>query len=490
MSAGRNFLINLGGNLLGLVLFAALTPVYLHAIGEERYGVLTVILSLSMYVATFNFGMGPALTYRIAGDLRDDIAGQSEAYWSAMALSTPLGLIASILIFGLLPIGLADLMHLSVAARGELHGAILPLIGIGLCTILNANVRGVWAGRQAFLTMATTGSIDTVLAILAPVLAALYVSNSISALLYATFVARIVMLLAGMALCSFKMFGGLLPRVSLARIRSMTGYGGWVTLGTLVETLSSSADRLVLGTISGAAQIANYSIPLSITSRSMIIPLSLLSSLFPKMIGADKAQGSALLEKSLRFLLLLTPGYVFVAAVAAPVLRFWISPAFADKATWPLQLLAMAMWLDGVGALYYYQLNARGNARGNFLVATVVLVPYVAALGLGAGLLGATGVAAAYLLRSVMILGMRTWLAKIKLGALLPIALNTVPFVIVLLLAPHDWSGMRPLTLGVAIAAVLLSVAMCLWTRPHDLVEMLNAVLPARIRRAPRVSIT
>ena len=50
MSTGRNFAVNLGGNLLGLVLFAALTPVYLHAIGPERYGVVAVILSLSTYV--------------------------------------------------------------------------------------------------------------------------------------------------------------------------------------------------------------------------------------------------------------------------------------------------------------------------------------------------------------------------------------------------------------------------------------------------------
>ena len=41
MSTGRNFAVNLGGNLLGLVLFAALTPVYLHAIGPER-GTITI----------------------------------------------------------------------------------------------------------------------------------------------------------------------------------------------------------------------------------------------------------------------------------------------------------------------------------------------------------------------------------------------------------------------------------------------------------------
>ena len=149
MSTGRNFAINLGGNLLGLGLFAALTPVYLHAIGPERYGVVAVILSLSTYVATFNFGMGPALAYFVSGELKDDVAAQSEAYWSAMALSMPIGLIASVLIFGLLPLGLAELMHLSPNIRHELRGAVPPLIGIGLSIVLVSNARGVWNGRQA-----------------------------------------------------------------------------------------------------------------------------------------------------------------------------------------------------------------------------------------------------------------------------------------------------------------------------------------------------
>ena len=482
MSTGRNFAINLGGNLLGLVLFASLTPVYLHAIGPERYGVVAVILSLSTYVATFNFGMGPALTYFVSGELKDDIVAQSEAYWSAMLLSMPIGLIASVLIFGLLPLGLAELMHLSAVIRHELRGAVLPLIGIGLSIVLVANARGVWAGRQAFLTLAAFSSFDTALTILLPVLTALFISNEISALLYATLTARIAILLGAMAVCSFGLLERHPPRASLRRIRTMLGYGGWVSLGTLVETLVSSADRLILGAVSGASQIALYSIPLSVTSRSMTIPLSLLSVIFPKLVGLDPVSERVLLSKTIRFILLLTPGYVLVAAISAPVLHYWISADFADKATWCLQILAAALWTEAIAAIYFFQLNARGNARGNFVISLAVSAPYVALLIVGAWFYGATGVALAYLCRNLLLLAGRSYVAQIAAADLRAIGINFVPFLLAVLLAPHDWAGVTALSVVCGGAAFLLSVAACLWTRPQDLTEMVRAMLPVRQR--------
>lgn len=489
MSTGRNFAVNLGGNLLGLVLFAALTPVYLHAIGPERYGVVAVILSLSTYVATFNFGMGPALTYFVSGELQDDIAAQSEAYWSAMALSLPIGLIASVIIFGLLPLGLAELMHLSPAIRQEMRGAVVPLVGIGLCLVLASNARGVWNGRHAFLTLAIFSSVDTVLTILLPVLTAVFISNEISALLYATLTARVVILLSAMGVSSWRMFQHRLPRMSLRRIRMMLGYGGWVSLGTLVETVVSSADRLILGTVSGAAQIALYSIPLSVTSRSMTIPLSLLSVIFPKLVGSEGDREQALLSKTIRFVLLLTPGYVLVAAVSAPLLRYWISPSFADSATWSLQILTLALWIEAISAIYFFQLNARGNARANFLIVLVVSAPYVAMLLVGAWLYGAAGVAFAYLVRNTLLLVGRGVFAEIRREDFRVIAINVAPLLLGVLVAPHQWGGMTLLSVAAAALAVLLSLIACLWTRPHDLKEMALGMIPGRFQRSPDASL-
>ncbi|WP_353204021.1 oligosaccharide flippase family protein [Sphingomonas sp.] len=466
--------------MLGIALFAVLTPVYFHAIGAERYGVITVILSLSMYVATFNFGLGPALTYQVAGPLRDDIPAQSEAFWSAMAFSTPLGLVASIIIFGLLPIGLADLMHMSPTVRTETGAAFLPLVGIGLCTILSANVRGVWHGRQAFVTLSVFGAFETVLTILMPVLAALYWSPDIGVLLYATLWTRSLLLVGGTLVLAGAKFQRLYPRISLLPVRAMLGYGGWVTLSTLVETVVSSADRLVLGAVSGAGQIPVYSIPLSLTSRSMILPFSLISTIFPKLVGADAEREHILLDKTVRFVLLLTPGYLVVGVAAAPLLRYWISRDFADQATWSLQILAIAFWIEGVSTIYYSLLNARRQTRANFLIGSGAILPYGLALVAGAWAFGAAGVATVFLLRTLGTLIARALWSDAHWSEVRAISVNLAPLLIGVLVAPHAWSTLTVAQVGLGSGAVLASVAMCLWTRPSDMLALARAILPSR----------
>ena len=480
MSSGRNFLINLSGSVVGLLLFAALTPVYFHTIGAERYGVVTVILSLSLYVATFNFGLAPALTYQIAGTLKDDVSAQSEAFWSVMVFTAPIGLAASVVIFGLLPIGLAELMHLSEPVRKEMGGAFVPLVGIGLCTILSANVRGVWHGRQSFVTMSIFGGVETAFTILFPVLTALYVSAEIGALLYATLLTRVLLLGSSIAVLWSGKLQGLRPRLAFAPVRAMLGYGGWVTIGTLVETVASSADRLILGAATSAAQIPIYSIPLQATARSMILPLSLISTVFPKLVGADPGRQSVLLDKTVRFILLLTPGYVAVAAGAAPLLRYWMGRDFADQAAWSLQILAAGHWIEGISNIYYSQLNARGLTRANFLIGAGVVLPYAAGLAVGAWTLGATGVSLVFFLRALGTMIARATWSGTRIREMHAIGIHLAVVTAGVLVSPHAFSSMTVLQAAMAGVAVLLSIATCLWTRPHDLVALLRAVLPTR----------
>ena len=70
MAIRRNSFVNLAGAIAGLVLFAALTPLYFHVIGAERYGILGIIWVFLTFFAAFDFGMGAALTYRIANEAR------------------------------------------------------------------------------------------------------------------------------------------------------------------------------------------------------------------------------------------------------------------------------------------------------------------------------------------------------------------------------------------------------------------------------------
>ncbi len=66
MSLRRNTLWNLAGNGLPLIAAAVAIPFTLHQLGNEAFGVLTLIWALIGYFSLFDMGVGKALTYELS----------------------------------------------------------------------------------------------------------------------------------------------------------------------------------------------------------------------------------------------------------------------------------------------------------------------------------------------------------------------------------------------------------------------------------------
>jgi O-antigen/teichoic acid export membrane protein len=66
MSLRNNTLWNLAGSGLPLIAAAALIPFMLQRLGNEAFGVLTLIWALIGYFSLFDMGVGRALTYELS----------------------------------------------------------------------------------------------------------------------------------------------------------------------------------------------------------------------------------------------------------------------------------------------------------------------------------------------------------------------------------------------------------------------------------------
>ncbi len=256
MAIRRNSFVNLTGNLVGLVLFAALTPLYFHVIGSERYGILAIIWAFLSFFAAFDFGMGSALTYRVASELRGDIPRQSEYFWTALSISLPVGLVTGGVLFGLVGGGLGNLFHLTDAVRGELFHSAPTLLAIGTCTVLLSTAGGLLRGREYFVTNAVLAALALALSILLPVLAALLISPSLDILILATLAGRVITVVATIVIGQVFLLGRARPSVSREAARSLIGYGAWSSVGGVIELTISSADRFILGAVAGPPRSA------------------------------------------------------------------------------------------------------------------------------------------------------------------------------------------------------------------------------------------
>jgi O-antigen/teichoic acid export membrane protein len=186
MNIRRNSLINLGGSVIGLILFAAMTPLYYQVIGGERYGILSIILAFMVFFVSFDFGMGAALSYRVAGEARGEPRRQSEYFWTATAISLPVGLAIGAVLFGMVGGGFGALFRLSEEVADELMKSVAWLFAMGIATVLQSTVGGLFKGREQFLVNATLGALGIIFSILFPVAAAIAFGPSLQNLIIAT----------------------------------------------------------------------------------------------------------------------------------------------------------------------------------------------------------------------------------------------------------------------------------------------------------------
>ncbi|MEO9130523.1 MAG: oligosaccharide flippase family protein, partial [Sphingomonas sp.] len=376
MAIRRNSIVNLVGSLVGLVLFAVLTPLYFHVIGSERYGILAIIGVFLTFFAAFDFGMGAALTYRIANEARSDVKRQADYFWTAMAISLPVGLVAGAVLFGLVGGGLGNIFKLTPAISAELLHAAVPLFAIGVSTILLTTISGFLIGREYFVANAALAALGPSLSILLPVLAALLLSPSLDVLILATLAGRGIVVLAGLAVSQIMILRNARPTISRQSARALASYGAWMSVGGLIELAVSSVDRLILGMVTGPAAVGFYSVPASVLARVMIFPASIATAALPQLASRSAEEEIILARKIVAMVGVLTPCFVAGEFLAEPFLRLWMGPAFAKVATLPMQLLLPGFWMEAMGSILYFRLLAQGRPGTSAAVAAVILLPY------------------------------------------------------------------------------------------------------------------
>ena len=484
MAIRRNSFVNLTGSIAGLVLFAALTPFYFHVIGAERYGILGIIWVFLTFFAAFDFGMGAALTYRIANEARSDIARQADYFWTAMAISLPVGLVAGAVLFGLVGGGLGNIFKLTPAISAELFHSALPLFAIGVSTILLTTINGFLIGREYFVANAVLGAIGPALSILLPALAALLISPSLNILILATLAGRAIMVLAGLFVSQFMALQGTRPSISGRSARALASYGVWMSIGGLIELTISSADRFILGVVAGPVAVAYYTVPASVLARVMIFPISLGTVALPQMASRSADEEAILARKVITMVGMLTPCFVAGEFLAEPFLRLWMGSAFARVATLPMQLLLPAFWMEAIAAILYFRLLAQGRPKTSAAVAAAIVLPYCLLMYLLASGWGVAGACVAYMGRDLMFLGARTAVTRswrLMAAAVGPEALSLVVALAICLLA---WPGQPPLIVGIVVTAS--SIALALWRRPAEFDAMIGDVRRGLMSRLTR----
>lgn len=406
---------NAAGRGLPLLLALALTPVLVHQMGIERWGLFTLALALVGVFGVFDLGVGAALTRALAA--RSDTGGKAEATELAGAAISALGLLSALLAamaFAAMPWLVERGLNTPPALQAEAVAAFRLLSLAAPLVVVNAALWGALAAHQRFREANLVTIPVAVMYYLGPVLV-LLVWKSLVGVILALVLCRLANTICYLWLAR-RDLPGLRPMAPRWRlVGPLVRMGGWMSASGILTQALLYADRFLVGALLTLSAVAFYATPLDLVMRMWILPVAVAQALLPAMASAygshPGATAGLLRRGALLVATLVMPACLVLVAAGPEILRLWLGVEFAAGGGRVLQILSVGIFFSCAAFAPGALLDAIGrpDANAKWQLAQAAIFLPLSALGLL--WLGIEGAAAAWALRCVTDAAGRLWLA-------------------------------------------------------------------------------
>jgi O-antigen/teichoic acid export membrane protein len=408
-TSGRQLAKNTMWNLFGagapLVVGIVATPVLIAALGTERYGLLTLTFLLIGYFSLFDLRLGRTITKFVAERLgagqREDIA---PLIWTALVLMTTMGVIGGLIIAWLSPLLVTSVLKVPSSLHSEtLRAFSLLALGIPM-VIVTTGLRGVLEAYQRFGVVNVLRVGMGVFTSLGPLLV-LPLSHSLHAVVAVLVGGRFLFLVSHVWLCL-----SIVPplrrtfRVDRLLMKSLLGFGGWLTVSSIVGPVMVYFDRFLIGALVSASAVAYYAAPYAVVTRLFIIPVALNTALFPmvsSVVVHDRIRVTRLFERGIYYVFLAVfPIVLLLVAFANEALTLWLGAEFANHSRFVLQWFAVGVLVSSLARLSWTVVQGAGRPDLGAKIHLVELPLYVVALWWAVTAYGIQGAAVVWVVRA------------------------------------------------------------------------------------------
>jgi O-antigen/teichoic acid export membrane protein len=416
----RNWILNLVGQTLPLLVALITIPYVIRGLGTERFGVLSIAWVLLGYLGLFDLGMGRATTKFVAECLRRHETHMLPALmWTSVGSQLVFGCVGALLAVLATPSIVYRFLNMSPALAEEARSTFLILAG-SLPIVLAGNAfRGFLEAAQRFDIVNYIKVPANISIFVLPTLA-LPFGLRLSGVVFLLVLARLIATLSYLLYC-FKLFPSLRSRCSfdVRLMRALFIYGGWVTVSNVVGPLLTYMDRFFVGSLLSMAAVGYYTAPYEAMTKALVFPGSLVATLFPVFSAVDAGESKQRLEdlcaRSLKSLLLVLGPVLFLVVVfARQALLLWLGDDFANKSTLVLQILAVGVLINSLAYVPFTVLQGLGRPDLTAKLHLLELPFYAGLLWFLLRRIGLPGAALAWTLRvlfdAFLLFGAALWL--------------------------------------------------------------------------------
>jgi O-antigen/teichoic acid export membrane protein len=410
-----NFIVNLLSPMTRIVVALVTVPLYLHHIGDARYGVMSIVWVLLGLFGFLDLGLSRAVTNALA-KLRDaPQAHRARVLLTTFGLNLGIGVAGGVVLYvfgGLLLkhfVSMPDQISAEVSRALPWIACLLPL------TLISAAGAGALESRELFLLVNCIQVGAMTLAQVAPVVAAVFVSPSLTVVIPTAAVAQALGAVVVLAVVCHLEGPFSLRAVDWGEARKLLGYGGWMFATNVLYPALASADQFIIGSVMGVASVAHYAVPMNLVQRSAAIPVAFGRTLFPRM---SSLSGDAAHVLGTRALSSMAYGFAAIcgpAMILSPTFfRYWIGADFATLAAPVAQVLFPGMWMGALSLVGFTLLQSQGKADVTGKLNIVEFLPFVAILWALTQSFGIVGAATAWSLRCTVDALAMLWLSGMK----------------------------------------------------------------------------
>jgi O-antigen/teichoic acid export membrane protein len=477
-----NFLINTIGAIVPLFVSLVTVPIYVHHIGDARYGVLSIVWVLLGYFGFLDLGLSRAATNALAR-LRDaPQETRARVLVTTLILNSGLGLFGGLCLALFGTYLLQHVLGVPDALKPEISQAFPWIVGLFPLALVSGVGIGALESRERFLLANVLQVSGAALGQIAPVILAVTVSPSLAVVIPTAALARALTVVA--VLIAVYRDEHPLPLKAFDRhqVKRLLSYGGWISVSGVISPILTSLDQFVIGSLLGVASVTHYAVPMNLVTRSQVFAGALTRTLFPRLSNADPDEARRL---AARALVALAYGY---AAICAPAIiltplffKYWIGADFAVVAAPVAQILFFGAWINAIAFVPYALLQGQGrpDIPGKFHALEVL--PFVGILWGLTSIYGIDGAAMAWALRCA--LDSTCLLLAARLPKQILIRTTIPPFLLLLSSRIVGIYSEGTPWLDLSVAAVAALAATVLTIIVSD--EIKNIILRAGFTRSP-----
>ena len=350
---------------IGVAFF--LTPFLVKTLGEEKYGLWSVIAASAGYMALIDLGVASAVTKFVAEFRNNEKVTTLQPLLNAAARRLT---IASLVLLSLTPFAawaISAFVKTAPELKDQLFWSVI-LAGLEISVFVGSGLyRGVLAGNHRFDLIGSLTIFTTVLRAIAMA----FVVHAGGGLIEMSVVALCVTSLA--ALVSFKLSRKVAPEVrarSIVKVpteaKQRVGVFARATFISMVAAqLVFYTDALVVGAFVSAVAVAHYTIAWSLCEYVNRLMISVGKALVPLFSERD-TQGDdmamyRLYKVAVRFQLGVSMLFcIGLAVLGTAFISAWIDADFASQSAPILMLLLIAQVVRGPQLIGYSLLQGKG----------------------------------------------------------------------------------------------------------------------------------